>query len=155
MNIHGLSNQQVMLENFKNIHVPNFDKIYSIGDTLSNFSDLFSNIDSEAFEITEDDIKEVNDILESEYPEEEVTKEINQNKEIPDSIKTMVLYIFRTIEILFYLVVITEFTEERMTQVDAYYDEYIAADTSKSDREAINCNVLSSYKSRNCFLEMN
>ena len=125
-------------ENLGKINVPDFDKIYSISDTFSNFPDLFSNIDWESFEITEDDIKEANDILKSDNPEEEVTKEINQKKGLPTSIKTIVIYIVLIIRLLADIVTVAEFAEERIPQIMDYYEEHIAEDTSKSDRESIN-----------------
>ncbi len=41
-------------------------------------------------------------------------------------------------DLLANIVMVTEFTEERITQVTAYYEEHIAEDISKSDRESIN-----------------
>ena len=138
IHVPDFSFQQRFLEKIGEVYVPDFDKLYVISDTLSNFPDLFSNIDWDSFEITEDDIKEANDILKSDNPEEEVTKEINQKKGIPTSITTIAIYIVLIIRLLADIVTVADFAEERITQITGYYEEHIAEDTSKSDRESIN-----------------
>lgn len=125
-----------MLENMGRINVPSFDKILSISEALSNFPNIVLNLDWTDFEFTEENLKEANDILDNENPPEQVTEEVNQKQYKSKLILALMIFI-KIIDFLDNTVNVATYVEEKLPVVIDYYEQHIAEDKSKTDRESV------------------
>ena len=125
-----------MLESMGRIDLPSFDKILSINEALSNFPNIVSNIDWTDFEFSEENLKEANDILDNEIPPEQVTEEVNQ-KQCKSKLIVALMIFINIITFLDSAVNVVTYVEEKLPVVIDYYEQHIAEDKSKSDRQSI------------------
>src|SRR5699024_3123410 len=116
----------------------NIDKITSLGNTIANFSDQIAKIDWTDFGLTNEDIKDINDVLESETAEEQIVEELSKNpKKISKAIMGVVWFIYFLMQFLSNTADVIKFTEDRVIPVMESYMDYERKGTFQSKNSGI------------------
>ena len=122
------------------IRYPDMDKFSSLVQSLTTFSDQIREIDWEDFELTDEDIKRSNEILNSENVEEIVSKELSESKEsnkISLSVKSIILFLYHFMLFLAAFTQVAQYAENTVIPIVQSYIHHEQEGTFQSEKAAV------------------
>ena len=122
------------------INYPDADKIASLIQSLTIFSDKIERIDWKSFELTDEDVRLSNEILDSEKAEDIVSKELSENKEpnkISKSVKSVILFIYHFMLFLAATTQVAQYVENTVIPIVKSYTRHEQENVFQSDKVAV------------------